>query len=262
MTRAPTRPRRPIHDTGSFVRYGVAFAAMAAALVYLAARHGGWAWVLIWPAVSFAIVAAGYLRLGPRVMGKTHVGDFSWWSRVLLLPFRLFVLFGWYVGRAITPGPASAEIMPGVWLGRRVSASELPPGTGIVIDLTSEIAVPRRVRDETRRYICLPTLDRGVPDVTAARAALNQAAQVAREGGGVYIHCAQGFGRSAALVAAMLIRRGESRDVDDAEARLKTLRPGVRLTRQQRAFVTELTATPDAPPPPSPTSAAGAAEKT
>jgi len=240
---------RPLHDTGSFVRYGVAFMAFAVALIYLAARHGGWAWLLLWPAASFAIVAAGYLHLGPRVMGKDHLGDFRWWSRIFLLPFRMFVLFGWYVGRAIAPGPANVEVMPGVWLGRRVSADELPAGTGVVIDLTSEIAVPRRVRDQVRRYICLPTLDRGVPDVAAARAALDEAAQVAGAGGGVYIHCAQGFGRSAALVAAMLIRRGECRDVDDAETRLKSLRPGVRLTRQQRAFVTELTMK-DPPPPP------------
>jgi protein-tyrosine phosphatase len=253
-----TRPRRRLRDTGSFVRYGVAFAAMSAALVYLAARHGGWAWLLAWPAVSFAIVAAGYLRLGPRVMGKTQLGDFSGWSRVLLLPFRAFVLLGWYAGRLIQPGPAHAEILPGVWLGRRVSAGELPPGTSIVIDLTSEIAVPRRVRDQARRYICLPTLDRGVPDVAAARAALDEAAKVTR-GGGVYIHCAQGFGRSAALVAAMLIRSGACRNVDDAEARLKSLRPGVRLTRQQRAFVTELTETRDAPPP-VPAAPAGVAE--
>ena len=245
-----TRRGRPIYDTGSFVRYGVAFAAMAGAMIYLAWRHGGWAWLLAWPAVSFAIVAAGYLRLGPRVMGKTHLGDFRWWSRVLLLPFRMFVLFGWYAGRMLTPGPSNAEIMPGVWLGRRVSAGELPVGTAIVIDLTSEIAPPRRLREGDRRYICLPTLDRGVPDIVAARAALDEAAAVARDGRGVYIHCAQGFGRSAALAAAMLIRRGQCRDVDDAEARLKTLRPGVRLTRQQRAFVTELTRAPELSAPP------------
>ena len=241
--------RQALYDTGSFVRYGVAFAAFAAALVYLAARHGGSAWLLLWPAVSFAVVAAGYLRLGPRVMGKNHAGDFHWWSRVFLLPFRVFVLFGWHVGRLIAPGPANAEIMRGVWLGRRVSAGELPPGTGVVIDLTSEIGVPRRVRDGVRRYICLPTLDRGVPDVAAAHAALDEAAKVAREGGGVYIHCAQGFGRSAALVAAMLIRRGECRDADEAEQRLKTLRPGVRLTRQQRAFVQQMTEPRDPAPP-------------
>lgn len=244
--------RQALYDTGSFARYGVAFAAFAAALAYLAWRHGGWAWLLLWPAVSFAVVAAGYLHLGPRVMGKTHQGDFRWWSRVFLFPFRVFVLFGWYVGRLIQPGPASAEIVPGVWLGRRVSAGELPAGTGIVIDLTSEIGVPACVRDGGRRYLCVPSLDRGVPDVAAARAALDEAAEVARDGGGVYIHCAQGFGRSAALVAAMLIRRGECRDVDDAEARLKMLRPGVRLTRQQRAFVRRMTETPEAPPSPSP----------
>jgi len=227
------------------MRYGLVFGAFAAALVYLAWREGGWAWLLLWPAASFAVVAAGYAIIGPRAMGKDDAGDFRWWSRIVLLPFRMFVIFGWYVARLFTRGPASHEIMPRVWLGRRVTADELPPGCDVVIDMTSEIAVPRRVRDGLRRYLCVPTLDRGIPEVAAAQAALDEAAQVASGGGGVYIHCAQGFGRSAALVAALLIRRGECRDVDEAEARLRTLRPGVKLTRQQRRFVTELTRTPD-----------------
>jgi protein-tyrosine phosphatase len=227
------------------MRYGLVFGAFAAALLYLACREGGWAWLLLWPAASFAVVAAGYAIVGPRAMGKDPAGDFHWWSRIVLLPFRMFVIFGWYVGRLFTPGPPSSEIVPGVWLGRRVAARHLPPGTGVVIDMTSEIAVPRRVRDGLRRYRCVPTLDRGIPDLAAAQAALDEAVQVASEGGGVYIHCAQGFGRSAALVAALLIRRGECRDVDEAEARLRTLRPGVKLTRQQRRFVMQLTQSPE-----------------
>ena len=226
---------------GSRTRYGVAFAIFAIALAWNAWRYGGWAWLLIWPAISFAIVANGYLVLGPRVMGKSAVGDFHWWSRVLLLPFRLFTLLGWYFGRLLTRGPACCEIVPGVWLGRRVSAHELPAGTRLVVDLTSEMSVPRRVRDGVRRYICVPALDRGVPDESVARQALDRIDEVAREGGGVYIHCAQGFGRSASLVAAILIRRGECRDVDDAEQRLRSLRPGVKLNREQREFVTNVT---------------------
>jgi protein-tyrosine phosphatase len=203
--------------------------------------------LLLWPAASFAVVAAGYAIIGPRAMGKSPAGDFRWWARIVLLPYRMFVMFGWYVARFFTPGVASSEILPGVWLGRRVAAAELPPGCDIVIDMTSEIAVPQHVRNGSRRYLCVPTLDRGIPEAGAAERALDEAARVASGGGGVYIHCAQGFGRSAALVAALLIRRGECRDVDEAEARLRTLRPGVKLTRQQRGFVTQLTRTPAAP---------------
>jgi uridine kinase/protein-tyrosine phosphatase len=223
-------------------RYGIVFAALALGLIYNAIYFGGWAWLLLWPAVSFAMVALAYLRLGPRVMGKSPLGDFSWWSHVALLPFRLFVLGGWYLGRLIQPGKSGHEIVPGLWLGRRVSLAELPPDTRLVIDLTSEMSCPRGIRgDGVRRYVCVPALDRGVPDDTAARAAIDAADQVARDGGIVYIHCAQGFGRSASLVAAILVRRGEASDVDDAVAKLQSLRPGVKLNAEQRAFVTRLT---------------------
>ena len=76
---------------GSRTRYGVAFAVFAVALIYNAWHYRGWAWLLLWPALSFAIVAAGYLVLGPRVMGKSAVGDFHWWSHALLLPFCLLL---------------------------------------------------------------------------------------------------------------------------------------------------------------------------
>jgi protein-tyrosine phosphatase len=226
---------------GSPKRYGIAFAVFAIGLVYNAIYFGGWAWLLLWPAASFAMVSVGYLRLGPRVMGKSALGEFAWWPRFAMLPFRLFVLIGWYFGRLIQPGRSGHEIVAGLWLGRRVSAAELPPDTRLVIDLTSEMSCPRGVRDGIREYVCVPALDRGVPDDAAARDAIGRANAVAGDGGIIYIHCAQGFGRSASLVAAILVRRGECRDVEDAVARLQSLRPGVKLNAEQREFVTRMT---------------------
>ena len=223
--------------------YALAFVLIAAGLIYLALRHGGWALLLLWPAASFAVVALGYAMLGQRVMGKDALGRYRWWARVPLLPFRLFTLGGWHIGRLLTRGNASSEILPGLWLGRRVAADELPPGTALVVDLTSEFSPPRRLLQGGRRYVCVPALDGTVPDESAAREALGLVAEVARAGGTVYIHCARGFGRSAAMVAAVLIIRGECRDVDEAQQRLSKLRPGVRLNSRQREFVKKLTET-------------------
>jgi protein-tyrosine phosphatase len=51
------------------------------------------------------------------------------------------------------------------------------------------------------------------------------------------MHCAVGQGRSATLVAALLVRLGRADDVADAEQKLRAIRPGVRLADRQRRFV-------------------------
>ena len=219
----------------------MAFLIFAVALTYAALRQGGWMLLLLWPAASFGLVALGYVVLGPRVMGKDSLGDHRWWSRVVLLPFRLFTLGGWYFGRFLAGGPPHVEIAPGVWLGRRVRVDQLPSDTRLVIDLTSEFRATPGMRDG-REYLCIPALDARVPDEAACRAAIERISTAA---GAVYIHCAQGFGRSATVAAILLIHRGDCRDVEDAERRLATLRPGVRLNRRQREFVRRLTQTRD-----------------
>src|SRR3569623_1658332 len=55
-----------------------------------------------------------------------------------------------------------------------------------------------------------------------------------------YVHCAQGHGRSAALVAAVLIARGLAADVDAAERQMTHARPRVGLKPVQRALVRRL----------------------
>jgi hypothetical protein len=85
-----------------------------------------------------------------------------------------------------------------------------------------------------RRYVCLPTLDGTAPDAAALDELLRHARE---ETGPIYIHCAQGRGRSAALAAALLIARGAAANVDEAEATLRRARPSVRLNPAQRAWV-------------------------
>jgi protein-tyrosine phosphatase len=117
-----------------------------------------------------------------------------------------------------------------LYAGRRVLASELPPGVALVIDLTAEFPEPRGVRTG-RAYRSLPVLDAGLPDEAAFREAVKAAAACP---GAVYVHCAQGRGRTGLFVAAVLLARGLATTSAEAVARVRACRPGVRLKPAQR----------------------------
>ena len=55
----------------------------------------------------------------------------------------------------------------------------------------------------------------------------------------VLIHCAHGHGRSATLLCAILIAKGEVGGMAEAVAVLKESRPRVRLNTRQRAGLTQ-----------------------
>ena len=216
--------------------YGVAFFLIGLGFVAQAVMLGGWGLLLLWPAISFATVGIAYAVARPRMLGKRPDGRFSLAAMPVLLPFMLFAWVVWHVRHWVAHrGPSSCEVAPGVWLGRRAGAHELPAGVTTVIDLTAEMWPPRGVAGgDGRAYLCVPTLDATATDEASFRAALDR---VAAAPGPVYIHCAYGFGRSAALAAAVLIRRGLASDVDEAEAVLARARPGVRLYPRQREVV-------------------------
>ena len=54
--------------------------------------------------------------------------------------------------------------------------------------------------------------------------------------GSVFVHCANGHGRSAAFAAALLLRRGLARDVAEAMGIIRRARPACRLNPVQTAL--------------------------
>jgi hypothetical protein len=190
---------------------------------------------LAWPALSYAIVSAAYAGVGPAPFGKDARGRMHPISTVLLAPYLLFT---WLVLLLLRFGsePGHHEIRPGLFLGRRpLHARELPTGVSLVIDLTTEFP---RVPVEGVEYVCLPTLDGSAPhDVEAARALVDK---IRAHEGIVYVHCAAGHGRSAAIVASVLIAEGRAGDVPQAVALIRRVRPNIGLSRSQRALVRAL----------------------
>ena len=174
---------------------------------------------------------------GAAVLGKRPDGTISPFVVVLLLPYFLLAWFAWTLHGWIARPERSHEIVPGLWVGRRARAVDLPEGIACVVDMTSEFWEPAAVR-AGRTYLCLPTLDHHVPSDQAFTQLVRRVAELDQP---VYVHCAHGYGRAAMLAAAVMIHRGLASDLEDAEQILRQSRPKIHLARRQRELIRRVT---------------------
>jgi protein-tyrosine phosphatase len=213
--------------------YTVTFLLISAGATALAVALGGAAWALLWVAAAFLIVASAYLGLGPRLLGKRGDGTIASPARLLLGPYFLATWALWRLHPHLVPDNPCAEVAPGLWLGRRPRKEELPEGVSLLVDLTAEFTEPRGLVAKVR-YRCLPTLDADAP---ARGPLLALVEEIAAFSGGVYVHCANGRGRSALVVAAVLLARGLAGDVEQALALVRKARPNIDLSKSQRRLL-------------------------
>jgi hypothetical protein len=211
------------------MRYGFWFSVLSASTLWLAIVVGSAGLVLLWPALSFFLVGAAYLARKPGLLGKRVDGTLAWWACLFLGPYFLLTWATWHAERLLGREDCANEVVPGLWVGRRPFAHELPDGVRVIVDMTAEFSAAATGHRSTG-YLCVPTLDGTAPD----EAALRELLDVLRDKEGVYLHCASGHGRSATVAAALLIIRGLAVDVEAAEAQLRQRRPGIRLNATQR----------------------------
>lgn len=194
---------------------------------------------LAWPAVTFALVGLGYAGLGARPFAKGSHGKRHPIATVVLAPY---LVISWVVLLALRLRKEAPyhEVRPGLFIGRRpLRTRELPEGVTLVVDCTAEFP---RLHPKHVEYVGLPTLDGSAPhDLGAAREVVER---IQKHEGPVYVHCAAGHGRSAALVATVLVSEGRAANVREAITLMRGVRPGVGLSKSQRNFVRALTKTP------------------
>jgi protein-tyrosine phosphatase len=213
------------------MKYIFVFFLAGVGLTFLAINHGQW-W-LLWPSLSFLGVAAAYAGLGPIIFGKRSDGTLPWWSLVIFAPFLGLTWGLWHLQRWILRGNPFQEISPGLWLGRRLLPREIPTNFDLIVDLTAEFPRSKFVL-QNRTYWCLPTLDASIPSTISFDELVEK---IVSWPGCCFIHCANGHGRSATLVAAILIRKGMAKDSNEALEIMRRLRPGVGLNQKQKNFL-------------------------
>jgi protein-tyrosine phosphatase len=212
------------------MKYGVMLAVLGLAQIVFARDAGVFVWLLGWSGLSWVFAGCAYVFLGAGAFGKQTNGNMDWRRVLFLFPYLAATWLLWYAQKTLTKEPIYSQIAPGIWLGRRCFAHELPPEVELVVDLTAEFAEPRQMR-EGRAYICVPTLDASVPSLEAFQKLIQRIIDFE---GQTYIHCALGHGRSATVVIAVLVARGNALSLDQAEQRVKLARPGIGVNTAQR----------------------------
>ncbi len=212
------------------MRYAITLGIMSLALFAVSALYPSARWLLIWAGVSFGSVALGYAGVGPRVFGKTASGRIPLALKILNLPYLAYTWFVWHLVRLLSREAAFNAIDDNLVIGRRLLASEAPEGFDHYVDLTAEFEEPAPIRIRPG-YRCLPILDASVPRVEELRGAVESSAR-----GRTFVHCAQGHGRTGLFALALLLRRGSVQTIEEGVGLLRSLRPAVRLNREQVDF--------------------------
>lgn len=217
------------------MKHAVTYLIAAVVLCALGLYCGGGALFLLWPGVACLLVGLAYAGVGATVFGKRRDGSLPPWTWVLLLPYLLFTWSIWKLKRKVSKEAYYNEVAPGLWVGRRVLGPELPAGVQVIVDVTCEFAEPSTAL-AVCEYRSLPMLNYSVPRREAFAALV--ADLTGREG--IYIHCAQGHGRSATLAAGVLLAKGLAETWEDAVARVVRVRPKTHLEHCQEQFLQSL----------------------
>jgi protein-tyrosine phosphatase len=222
----------------SSLKYAVLFAFAGALLGLLAASHSGWYLLLLWPALSLIAISLAYFGFGTRVFGKRLDGRMTTSSLIVLFPYLAYLWSVWHVLRIVSREDCQNRLADNLTIGRRMLANEMPEYIEVVVDLTCEFFEPKPIRT-SREYLSFPLLDGVAP---SPESIVRIARQLSEDGRHIFIHCAQGHGRTGLVAAALIVIRGTAADPGAAIELLQSARPQVRLSRGQmscleRAFL-------------------------
>ena len=200
------RERALVRSESANFRVARYYAAGSAVFAFLAIALGAslnlWFWLLLWPAVSLALIATAYARASSSIFRKTN-GRLPISTRVVLAPYLLGAILSRLIYR-LNRAPW-IETAPGVYCGRLLTKREAlamrSMGITGVLDMTAEHSETREF--QKLDYLNIPVLDLTQPSreqLDAATAFITKHARL----GGVYVHCALGVSRSIGAVVAYI----------------------------------------------------------
>ncbi len=188
--------------------------------------------ILSWCVLAFGLLGLAYALNHPGALRKRADGLIPWPALMLFGPYHAWSRFTIQWTRMRHP-EAYHEILPGLFLGRHLhphEAEHLCRNAGLthVLDMTAELPETPILRT-LPGYRALPLLDMTGPSPRQ----LHEALEHLDKAGPVYVHCAIGYGRSATIVAALLLQLDHAATPEEAVAAIRSKRPRVRLNERQ-----------------------------
>jgi len=204
---------------------------LGAALVSLGSIRGGWFLPAIWLGFNFLILGFAHARGWHKIFGKQADGTISLLGWLFFLPLLIYTLIVWHLIRLFSREPAQNSVTEKLVVGRRLLKAELNGEFDNIVDLTAEFPEPKVIR-YSPAYRNFPILDGAAP----APEALHRAVASLKPGR-VFVHCAQGHGRTGLFALAVLLHLGVAHDVEAGLQMLSLARPGIRLSKEQHRCI-------------------------
>jgi protein-tyrosine phosphatase len=208
--------------------YAIMLGALGCGLIGLGAQRGWPGGVIVWLGADFLALSVAHAVGGHGLSGKRADGTIPGWSRVVFLPLMLVLETVWRIWRFGSREPAISRVNDWLAVGSRPRGGEGYEAFDVVVDLTAEFEDPSAIRRRTG-YRPFPILDGSSPDEEALRRFLRSLA-----GERLFVHCAQGHGRTGLVAAALLIERGTARTPEEAIHILRQARPKIAVNAVQR----------------------------
>ena len=206
------------------MKYALVFLVASLMFMVLALAFQGLAWMLLWPALNLVCLAYAYAANQAQILGKKPDGRLRTGAVLVYLPYFALTWLCWSAYVRLLSEAWSHEVAPGIWVGRRPSPQHIPPNA-LVVDMTAEFPAHSKLRAPGDLMV-LPTLDARSP---GSAILMDYAQTLSEQTRPIYVHCAQGHGRSATLAAVILVIRGDAISIEAALEQMSSVRPGVHL---------------------------------
>ncbi len=216
------------------MKYGILFLIVCCLLAYHALHQGGYYYLLVWPSLSFLLVSISYFFAGPKIYGKRS-GRLNICNTLLLFPYLCYLWSVWTLLRLVKKEPAYHRINDRLIIGRRLYSSECPSNIDHVIDLTCEFNECKTLRDKD--YHNFQILDGFIPSKSQLHQWIDFCATLE---GTIYIHCAEGHGRTGLFTALLLIKLEIANDSESALALIQAQRPLAKIGSRQQEILKNL----------------------
>ncbi len=232
------KARHPVEHLSR--RYG--YLAFALALVsFVSIQRGivvgnGWyiaTVVSLWLTGAAVLLFLAYEENDSTCFSKHEDGRFPLISWIVFFPYLLPLWIRQILLSTMSGENSSDKLMDGVFIGRRpVRARDIPSCTAVCVDLAAEFPASRAELKYGGRYVSFPILEASFRSCEALITCIDSLPE-----SGLYIHCAQGHGRTGFFACALFLRRGTVETLPEAEALVTRVRPGVKFRKGQREFL-------------------------
>ena len=189
--------------------------------------------IFLWPAANTAFFGLAYLFNKPMLFAKSQNGRINILIHLINLPWLFFTTAVWRFGCLISKeAPFNKIPSTNITIGRRLLKTEFPDEIEIILDLTCEF---NECLPDNKEYINLPLLDGIAPPGNTVKQLQDILPRINNKQ--IYIHCAQGHGRTATITTLLLVLIKKYPKVEDAYKCILENRPKANMSRSQKRNV-------------------------